>query len=121
MDYSLILKAFLAQMVVIAIIVFVLKKILDRQLIESAIEKLKILHIDPLDKNMNCVEVVTYDPLSEENKKKISDAIYQKVHRHIPLTVSQDKSIKGGIVIKIPNRMIDHSLISRLKESGMIK
>lgn len=121
MVFSLILKIVLAQIVVISIIVFILKKVLDQQLIESAIHKLEVMDANRIGQDLIELNVITYEILDEKDRKRISDALYKKTNRHITLAVAQDKKIKGGIIIKLKNTTINHSLLSRLQESGMVK
>lgn len=109
------------QLIVITLIVYVLKGVLDRILIDSAIRKIESMRGNFIEKDLTQVSVVSYKPLSEENKLRLQNALNKKAQRVIPLIIERDKKLKGGIIIKIGTTIVDCSLINRLKESGIIR
>ncbi len=106
---------------VISIIIFALKQILNRQLIEAAVRKFEIMNAGHLSPEVSEVVVVVSGNLSESFQKKINQAILKKFNRAVKLTVKKDKTIKGGAIIQIKDVVIDCSLVSRLKEGGIIR
>ncbi|MFH1360053.1 MAG: F0F1 ATP synthase subunit delta [Candidatus Omnitrophota bacterium] len=112
---------FCGQIAVISIIVFVLVKILHKQLMESAIQKVLTIYPSALDLQLSKVEIIAYSDLAPQDKAKITDSLLKKCGRNIPLEIRIDKSIKGGVIINMGKQIIDHSLISRLQEAGVIK
>lgn len=117
----IILQVFLFQFIVIAVIIFILKKILDRMLIESAIKKFEFFDLDPQEQKPEKILVITHKKLKDKYHQKISAIVAKRLHRSIPVVSLIDKKIFGGMVIQVQDIKIDFSLISRLKESGMIR
>ncbi len=119
--FGVILKVFILQVIFAIIIVVILKKALDKMLIESAIKKLKVLRWEGTEKIPAKVTVISHHPLKEGDIQNIQKALYRKFHKTIPVLKEIQKSIKGGVIIRINGLNIDHSLASRLKESGMFR
>lgn len=117
----MLLKVILAQLVVISLIIFVLKKIFDRQLIELAVHSVEALDAGRVDKNLTELTVVTYGDLSSINRQRIIDALRKKINKTVNVIATKDKGIKGGMIIKIQNQSFDYSLVGRLREGGFIK
>ena len=110
----------LAQVVVGAIVVFILLKVLDKILIDTAIKKIEILKADSVDQSLKDIGVVTFGPLSEAVQQRILDALFKKLQRTTRLVITQDKTLKAGIIIKLNTVVIDYSLMGRLREGGVI-
>ena len=119
--FLFIAEIFIAQIVVITIIVFILKIILDKQLIESAVRQFEIINPSRVDKDLTEIAVITYSALNSNLQKRIANAVYKKINKTVNPIYPIDKKIKGGNIIKFKQTIIDHSLLSRLKESGMIR
>lgn len=117
----LILEIFAAQIVVIAIIVAILKKILDRQLVEMAIHKLEVLDGGRIPSDLSEVIVITPGPLAEKSYQRIFNAILKKTNKKISVVSTVDRTLKGGIIIKVKDITFDHSLVGRLKEADILK
>ena len=121
MVFWLIIKIIAIQIIVAGIIIFILRKILNRQLIDLAINKLEILKVETIGEDLKEVVVVVCGGLSQATQERIAYIVSKKLNRKINVVTAQDKKIKGGIIIKLKNGNIDYSLISRLKESGMLR
>jgi len=119
--FAAFLKILLLQAVIISVIIFFLKKSLQRQLVESAIYKLETLNPQALVVDMTEGTVIFYKTLSVSDKLRIQNALSKKTGRTVNINPLQDKTIKGGIIIKVGGLAIDHSLASRLKESGLAR
>ena len=62
-------------------------------------------------------DVVVASPLDEALQAKLSAALTKSTGKKVRLNVSEDKSILGGMVVRIGDRKIDYSL--RTKLSGL--
>ena len=60
-------------------------------------------------------EVISAVKLSEAQKKGLVKALGDISGRSVRLNVSEDKSILGGLVVRIGDRLIDYSVRSRLE------
>ncbi len=119
--FLLIAEFFGAQIVLIAVIILVLKKTLNQQLVESAVRQLETLNPAEIDKDIIEITAVAYSPLNDHFQERISNAATSKIHHAINLKVMIDKKIKGGLILKFKDQIIDHSLVSRLKEGGLLR
>ena len=115
------LQTFLIQIAVIAIIIFILLKILNRHLIELGIHDFEVMLAKEIAVDLTEIVLVTCQPLAASAVKRIEQSVCKKLNRSVKVLVEVDKKIKGGIIIKLNKRILDYSLISRLKESGFIK
>lgn len=120
MAFAFILIVFLFQVVLVFVIVWILKVLLNRQLIEMTVRSFETADSSCLEQDTNEMTIVTYGKLSEDVKQRISDAFYKKTRRTANLIVMQDRAIKGGIVIRQKKIIADGSLRDRLKRSGML-
>ncbi len=118
------IQVLVAQGVVIALIVFVLKKILDRQLIESAVKKLETMDFSRLGAEATELTVTTHKALNPKTRNQISAVLNRKAEKFqktIRLVEKVDPTLKGGILLILKDVAVDHSLASRLKESGLFQ
>jgi len=111
----LMLAAFLAQVVVISIIVMILKRILDQMLIDLAINLFE--YWSPGKHPTGPVQIITHKRLSGRNV----DGLRKALGKH-SLTPDQaqyviDKKILGGMIIRADNRIFDCSLKDRLRRA----
>lgn len=61
------------------------------------------------------VEVVSITPLTEQQKIKLLDALKKMFNAKIIAQYREDKSLIGGIVVKIGDRVIDGSIFGKLE------
>lgn len=59
-------------------------------------------------------EVSAAQPLSEAQLQKLGDELRRALGRRVAVEVKVDRSLLGGLVVKVGSRMIDGSLKSRL-------
>ena len=59
-------------------------------------------------------EVVSAQPLTEDQKNTLKDTLSQELRRTIQLDASVDETLLGGLVVRIGSRMIDNSLRTKL-------
>ncbi len=114
----------LSQTVAISIIVFILKGILDRNLIDLAIQQLEIGRLNPQELHKK-----DFDPASVKliviTHKKITDVdrerVFKAVTKNIPGGVIADfqinRKILGGMIVSVGANTVDYSLIDRLRRA----
>lgn len=115
------LVVFVAQAVVFSIIIFILKKILDNQLRESALHQIETLRSDALDTQITEVAVISFREFDEASQKRVRDALAKKIQKDITIKIRNEKAMMGGVIIQFKGHLIDCSLLSRLKEGGFLK
>ncbi len=107
----------LIQIVVITIIVFILKKILEQQLIDMVIRQYEFGQFEQLKPSIHQVEVISYKPLNQNNKKRIIDATVKHFGGSMKLIFEIDKRILGGMVIQVASKVFNGSLRDRLRQA----
>ena len=109
------------QAFVILVIVFFLRRALHNNLVESAIHEFEVMFAHDLDPSIDEVEVICCSHLKSSLQDRILQAANRKLKKTIKLSLKQDRSMKGGLVIILGTKTIDASLINRLRESGWAK
>ena len=99
------------QLVIAAVVIFVLKRLLDRELEKAAVEKL--MAFKPQSK-VEQAHVYHAGPLSLALKQELT-AIVKNKFSESKIVFEQAPGLKGGLVIKVADEMLDFSLISRLE------
>lgn len=74
-------------------------------------EKIYLESIDTLK-----AEIITVVPLNDEEKTTLIEKLKKKYEKNIILEEHIDKSVLGGVCIKINNDVIDGTIKNRLKE-----
>ena len=115
------LKILLMQLVVAAIVIFVLKKILDHQLVELALKKFGNCQLNAEDQKLNGIIVLATSVLKPAIQTRLNQIVEKKFKRPMQLFVKEDKTLRGGIVIKLNSVVIDYSLTGRLREGRILK
>ena len=88
----------------------------SREVIDTLINSKQI--DESLQKN-KAPEVITADPLPDEEKKHIVKIIEKKSGGKTKVTFTVDKSALGGIVLKIDEQIIDGSIAYRVDKAAM--
>ena len=114
MNYSVIPILFAVQLAIAVIVFFVLKKLLDRELIALALERFERFKSEENAHNINEILVITHRPLNALLKKRLARLVEQKF-KQTPLVFKEQGKIKGGMVIQMGEHVVDFSLLSRLK------
>ena len=99
------------QLVIAAVVIFVLKRLLDRELAKAAVEKLVSLK---LPNKVEQVCVYHAGSLSLAFEQELT-AIVKNKFLGSKIVFEQTPNLKGGLVIKVADEMLDFSLISRLE------
>ena len=107
-DGDLVIKVVLLQAAVAALVLFLLKKLLERALFICALDK--IAHI-PADEGavLDEVVVVSGRQLSGDDEFRLRAAIRAKCPR-AEIVVGKDRALGGGIVIRAGCHVLDFSL-----------
>ncbi len=109
--FSFFFIVILVQAVVAAVVIYVLKRQLDRELVEAALEKLQGFHWEGITGDIVIKSQPSLKPQSQAHAQAI-------VHRKLPqarIVFVTDSSIWGGIVIELSGQTLDFSLVNRLK------
>ena len=73
----------------------------------SVVSKFNELYYE--ERNIERVEAITCVPLSEEQILKLKEKIEKIISKSVHITNKVDKSIIGGVILKLNNRMYDGS------------
>ena len=102
--------------------VVVLKKILDRNLIDLAIEQLRAGRLNPaelkepdFDPGTVPVMVITYKKISETDREHILKELTKNISGGAVPDFQTDPKLRGGMIIKVGTKVADFSLIDRLR------
>ena len=101
---------FCVQVVIAGVVIFILKRLLDKELVEAALEKLQGLSAGDI-----AGEIVL-----RVNRPdfKVQGRFEDLVRRRFPaaqLIVQEDAGLKGGVVLIVAGQTLDFSITSRLK------
>ena len=99
---------FAVQCVFTLVVIIVLKKCWDKELIQAAIEKFAACTDSP---DIKKIDVRSASRISEEFKSQI-ESIRQRKFTQANLNIQEDPSLKGGIVITVGDLSLDFSLSS---------
>jgi F0F1-type ATP synthase delta subunit len=99
------------QVTIGVVVVFVLKNLLDGELEKAAIEKFSSLKANP---EVRVVNVYSFRPLSVNIEQELKGLAKHKF-TDSEIIFEQNKVLKGGVVIKTSNEVLDFSLSSRLE------
>ena len=114
MNLNIFWVIFALQFLIACIIFAFLKKILNEDLIELAVEKLKNSQLNP---GLNEVVIISYKQMKGSTKNRIEREIKSK-RDNLLVQFSELKELKGGVVIQMGEHIIDCSLLTRLKNIG---
>ena len=104
------------QLVVAVWVVLFLKKKLDGILIESAIKQLEYLGAEKKS-GIKSVAAVTHKNLDLKNQEQLKRTVAKQLGATTVLSFQIDKSLMGGVVLKLGNQVIDCSLRDRLQQA----
>ena len=101
----------IVQTAIAVIVVFVLKKLLDKELIESALEKFTSLKSSEDITRLEVRYASPLNPMVQQRLKSLAQRKFTKVN----MTWQEDKSLKGGVVIVVGDETFDFSITNRLQ------
>ena len=97
---------FSVQCIFTILVIFILKKCWDKELIQAALEKFETCEVSAQIKE---IDVRSASKISEAFKSQI-ESIRQRKFAQANLNIQEDPSLKGGIVITVGNLSLDFSL-----------
>ena len=116
MVLSLFVKIVILQAGVIAVIIFVLKRILDKKLVESAINEFRVWQREGREQLGNQVLIVSPKGLKLKYKLRILKIALDYFGDDAHPSFKINKDLLGGIIIKIGDNIIECSLKDRLAQ-----
>ena len=105
------LIVFLGQCVFAVVVIFVLKKLLDKELTGAALEKFESCKQSP---DIKEIIVRSASSLDDEFKRRL-ESVRQRKFSQANLNFQQDAALKGGVVIVVGDLFLDFSLSNRLQ------
>ncbi len=114
------LKVLFFQILVAAGVIFVLKKILDHQLVELAIKKFQNTTLKQEDQKLTGILVLSSSRIKPFLYQRLVNEAQKKFNRPVEIVTKRDKSLRGGLMIKLNSATIDFTLVGRLREGGII-
>lgn len=88
--------------------------LIDLRFLKHINKKYKKLHNEAL--NLINVVAISSQKLNDSNLSEISNKISQKINKTVSIKNLVDKSILGGIKLKVGNTLIDGSISNKLKK-----
>lgn len=114
---------FVSQAMAIGIIVVILKKILDRNLIDLAIQQLEAGRLTPqrqqkkdFDYSNSKIVVVTHRKIRSGDSQRVLKAVTKNMPGVI-VDFEVEPKVIGGMIIKVDDNAADYSLIDRLRRA----
>jgi len=107
------------QIIVIIIVVSVLRKLFHRQLVDSAIHEFEVAYKLQISNRPLVIQVVFPKALDQKMKDRLVQIAKHKFGENIKFDYAIDPLMRGGLIIKYSDKTIDHSVRSRLKQSGL--
>ena len=101
----------LVQTVIAGAVIFVLKRLLDRELIEAALEKAQAVALTPLPE---AIVVTSAGTLNVQASQRFQ-SIFKRKAPDVNIVFEQDPALQGGVVIAWGREHLDFSIASRLK------
>lgn len=114
----------LSQIIAISIIVFVLKGMLDRNLINLAIQQLEAGRLNPEGSERKdfipahfTVTVITHKEIAAVDRERVLKAVTKNIAGGVSTNFQIDRKIRGGMIINAGVHVADYSLMDRLKRA----
>ncbi len=115
MNFGIIFLIFALQVVAALIVMAVLKKLLDRELIESALEQFEVMKYQGDSAWLKTITIVGHKPLGVEIQARFKSIAVRRF-KGVVLDFSSDAELKGGVKVALQDIVIDCSLSDRLKK-----
>lgn len=108
---TILLILFFVQCVFALVVIFVLKRLLDKELMRAALEKFESCKTSPEIKE---IAVRSASMINDEFKVYL-ESIRKRKFTQAKLSFQEDAALKGGVVIAVGDQLLDFSLSSRLQ------
>ena len=113
MNFGIVFVVFVLQVFLALVVVIILKKFLDRELVEAALERFETLKYQGDWAQLKEIVVVSHKILDESIQARIKAVAGQR-YQGVPLNFSTDSTLKGGLMIIVGSSIIDNSASNRL-------
>ncbi len=113
-DGNVIMKILVLQVLAALLVLFVLKKLCDRELFACALEKFSHLKKDE-NSAVHEVVVVAAEKLSGADEARLRALIHEKLDI-AEIIIGEDGSLWGGIVIRSGGDVLDFSLQTKIRQ-----
>jgi len=120
MGLTVFLKVILAQIVSAAIIIYILKRVLDNNLIELAIRRLELSKPSEIKRTTGQVTIVSSHNLSLPQRDRITVAVHKLLGTDVHPEYMINKEIMGGAILLLQEEAVDFSIRGRLRQAGML-
>ena len=114
---SIILKILIWQLIVAAGAIGILKVVLDKNLIESAVKQFEHLCQHCESTAVSDIVVVTQRPLTQTVSERIRRVAHKRFGGKAGVRYQTDKHMWGGIIIRLAGTVINFSLKDRLHQA----
>lgn len=114
-DGHIIMKILILQAAVAVLVLFVLKKFLERELLTCALEHL--VRFSPAGEEVDEVVIVTAQKLSADDEFRLRSILKEKFPRGRIVT-GEDCALWGGLVVRAGTHVFDFSLWTRIRQLG---
>jgi F0F1-type ATP synthase delta subunit len=115
MDFGIIFLIFGLQVVLALIVIVVLKKLLDRELVESALEQFEVLKYQEDPSQLKTIAVVGHKALKDQIRSRFKSVAARKF-KGVPVDFPTDAGLKGGVKVVVGRTVIDCTLNDRLEK-----
>jgi len=115
MNLGIVFLFFGLQIVLALIVIVVLKKLLDRELIASALEQFEVMKYQGDLSQIKSIHVVGHKDMAGEIRSRFKSVAARRF-KGIALDFSTDAGLKGGVKIVLHQTVIDCSLSDRLEK-----
>ena len=113
MSFGIIGLIVFLQLALGALIVFFLKKALNKELVDTTLERFEALVPDDNLAKIAEIKLRFYSQLSESAQQRVKRTLERKFPQ-AKLILEKDRSIKGGLVLELGGVRVDGSLSDRL-------
>src|ERR1700733_8195173 len=107
----ILLMIFFGQCVIAVIVIFVLKRLLDKELMRAALEKFESCKISSDIKEITILSASKVD----DKLQSQFESIRKRKFAQTKLNFQENAGLKGGVVIALGDLLLDFSLSSRLQ------
>lgn len=118
---QVVLGIFVLQIVCYVIIFFILRSVLNKMLIETAIQTFDRINAEYIKQDQRELKIITATGRLEEIwQRRLKFSSSRKRGKPVELVIEHDKNIMGGMIICLTDKPMDFSVRTRLKQSGLI-
>ena len=117
---SFLFVVLISQFIVIVFIIFILNVVLNKMLVDIAIKHLEVWRLSE-GSDINQVVFVTHKPMTKTLVQRIHRAAKKNFSPTVLLDFQVQRSILGGAIVHVGDRIFDCSLKDRLSQAMGMK